>query len=90
MPINDSTHRMGLNLIYHYSTHLINGNFLPPPQKKKSTFFLRHKRDGCFECGEVSHITILIQILLHSSPPIDINRTGKIIPELFLLRISSN
>ncbi|CAF4065238.1 unnamed protein product, partial [Rotaria sp. Silwood2] len=33
------------------------------------------KRDDCFECGEASHLKILIQILLHSSPPIDTNRT---------------
>ncbi|CAF3490546.1 unnamed protein product [Rotaria socialis] len=32
-------------------------------------------RDNCFECGEVAHIKILVQILLHSSPPIDLNRT---------------
>ncbi|CAF0932679.1 unnamed protein product [Adineta steineri] len=33
------------------------------------------KRDGCFDCGEVSNIKILVEILLHSSPPIDINRS---------------
>ncbi|CAF4236818.1 unnamed protein product, partial [Adineta steineri] len=36
------------------------------------------KRDGCFDCGEVSNIKILVEILLHSSPPIDINRSGKL------------
>ncbi|CAF4971055.1 unnamed protein product, partial [Rotaria sp. Silwood1] len=33
------------------------------------------KHDGCFDCGEVPNIKILIQILLHPSPPIDINRS---------------
>ncbi|CAF1031213.1 unnamed protein product [Adineta ricciae] len=33
------------------------------------------KRNGCFECGEVNQIKILVQILLHSSPPVDMNRT---------------
>ncbi|UJR36630.1 hypothetical protein I4U23_029350 [Adineta vaga] len=32
------------------------------------------KRDGCFECGEVNHIKVLVQILLHSSPPVDMNQ----------------
>ncbi|CAF3740732.1 unnamed protein product [Rotaria sordida] len=34
-----------------------------------------NKRDDCFECGETSHLKVLVQILLHSSPPIDTNRT---------------
>ena len=33
--------------------------------------------DGGFDCGEVSHIKILVQILLHTSPPIDSNRSGR-------------
>ncbi len=36
-----------------------------------------NSRDGCFECAEVGHLKILVQILLYSSPPYDINRTGK-------------
>ena len=43
-------------------------------QNNRSCF----SRDGSFECGEVSHLKVFVQILLHSSPPIDINRTGKI------------
>ncbi|CAF3397517.1 unnamed protein product [Rotaria sp. Silwood1] len=33
------------------------------------------KRDNCFDCAEASHLNILVKILLHSSPPIDMNRT---------------
>ena len=35
--------------------------------------------DGAFDCGEVSHIKILIEILLHTSPPIDSNRSGTVL-----------
>ncbi|CAF4962750.1 unnamed protein product, partial [Rotaria magnacalcarata] len=31
--------------------------------------------DGCFDCGEVPNIKLLIQILLHPSPPIGTNRS---------------
>ena len=41
-------------------------------------------RDGCFECGQVNHLKILVQILLHSSPPIDTNRTGKFFFVVFI------
>ncbi len=89
IPTNDSTHQMGLNLIYHYQMHSIIGNFVFL-FFQKDQLFSSHNRDGCFECGEVSHIKVLVQILLYSSPPIDINRTGKIKSDCFLLRISTS
>ncbi|CAF1275725.1 unnamed protein product [Adineta steineri] len=37
------------------------------------------KRNGYFNCGEVSNIKILIEILFHISSPIAANRTGNFI-----------
>jgi len=73
MHTRNSTHQMEFNLNWVLVLNSKNGRSI--------LFYIEFEycaligRDGCFDCGEVSNVKILIEILLHSSPPYDANRT---------------
>ena len=75
--INDFMHPMVFERNCRCRRHLIKGKFFEEMELFKATREFFNYRDGCFECGEVDHIKILVQILLHSSPPLNMDRTGK-------------
>lgn len=77
MQTNDSTRLLELNLIYPCQRPSINGICLLFFFFSERSSFVS-SRDGCFECAQVGHLKIAVQILLHSSPPVDMNRTGNI------------
>ena len=59
------------------------------PEHGRSRMFVLCSRKGCFDCAEIGRINLLVQILLHSSPPVDIRRTGKTNLVVFALTLRS-